>query len=71
MPAKSGCASHSVRKASIPMASIRSASAASEAARAARSAGSAIPGLAPISTSRRTRSPSANAACSAIRPPIE
>ena len=40
-------------------------------ARAARSAASAIPGLAPISTSRRTRSPSASAACSATRPPIE
>ena len=40
-------------------------------ARAARSAGSASPGLAPTSTSRATRAPSASAACSAIRPPIE
>ena len=57
MPANSGCAPHSRAKASIPIASMRSASAASAAARAARSAGSASPGLAPTSTSRRTRAP--------------
>ena len=36
-----------------------------------RSIASAIPGLAPISTSRSIRPPSISAACSAIRPPIE
>ena len=70
-PSHSGSAAHSRAKASTPIASIRSASASSASRRAARSAGSAMPGLAPMSTSRSIRSPSASAACSAIRPPIE
>ena len=56
---------------SIVSFSARAASFSSAARRSARAVAVFRPGLAPISTSRWTRSGSRNAACSAIRPPIE
>ncbi len=55
-PANSSCDPHSVANAAMSIVSIRSASAASARRRSSRSAASAMPGLAPTSTSRCTRS---------------
>ena len=62
---------HRRAKASIVIRSISSASRSSAVRRSSRAAGSAIPGLAPMRTSRRTRSGSASATCRASLPPIE